>query len=261
MKKIFFFTLFSIILNVFIFSEKAFNLDLKKDSFLLTTGILLSGADLFLDNYLEVNRTEYKNQIYEKKDINRFDRFFMHSYSKNYDKAANFTLVAALSSPLVLVSTQKNEWTTEIVMYAETLLIANGIKELLKLSINRTRPYMYYNDSKPNKDIKKGDFENSFPSGHSTMAFSGATFATYTFAKYFPESKLKIPVAVASYGFAISTAALRVKSGNHFVSDVTVGAMIGSCIGFLVPWLHTFNEKNDLNINFSSNELIFKVKL
>lgn len=235
-------------------SGEVFALAPLTDGILLTAGLGLSGADLLLDNVMEVRRKEYKGEFYDKDDVNAFDRKFMHSYSKNRDKAADVLLVATMATPAVLAFTDREEWLTSAVMYAETLLIANGIKELTKLAVNRTRPYMYYSaDTFPKEDVKDGDWANSFPSGHSTMAFASATFASYTFCKYFPESVWRIPVVAGSYAMAGGVAILRLSSGNHFMSDVLAGAAIGTLTGFLVPWLHTFNAKHDVSVSLLAN--------
>ena len=239
-----------------------FALDGLKDGLIFGSGVLLSGGDLLLDNVLEFNRQKYDpSKVYDKDDVNALDRIFMNSYSKKLDRAGDISLVAAMAAPAVLLATDKDEWFTVGVMYAETLLIANGIKELTKLCVTRARPYMYYDPSTyPEDDFEDGDFANSFPSGHSTMAFAGATFASYTFSKYFPDSPYRYAVTGGSYALALATAALRVKSGNHFLTDVLTGAVIGSATGFLVPWLHTFNTKNDLNVELTGNGVFVKVK-
>ena len=239
-----------------------FALDGLKDGLIFGSGVLLSGGDLLLDNVLEFNRQKYdSSKVYDKDDVNALDRIFMNSYSKKLDRAGDISLVAAMAAPAVLLATDKSEWLTVGVMYAETLLIANGIKELTKLCVTRARPYMYYDPSTyPEDDLEDGDFANSFPSGHSTMAFAGATFASYTFSKYFPESPYRYAVTGGSYALALATAALRIKSGNHFMTDVLTGAVIGSATGFLVPWLHTFNTKNDLNVGLTGNGVLVRVK-
>ena len=230
-------------------SGKTFALNPLTDSALLGTGLLLSGGDLILDNALKLNRQEYKGEFYDKDDVNSFDRFFMQSYSKKLDLAGDLLLVATMATPAILATTEKEEWLTCGVMYAETLLIANGIKEITKLCVNRARPYMYYDsETFPESDVDDGDWANSFPSGHCAMAFAGATFTSYTFCKYFPDSPWRFPVIGSSFAMAAGTAALRIASGNHFMTDVLTGAAIGSAVGFLVPWLHTFNTKNDLNL-------------
>lgn len=241
-----------------------FKLTPLTDGILLGTGVALSGGDLLLDNVLEMNRQEYKGKIYNKNDVNSFDRRFMNAYSKTKDKAADITVAMAMATPaFVAFSTDKEEWFTEAVMYAETLLIANGIKEMTKLCVNRIRPYMYYDSEDwPEDDVKEGDFANSFPSGHSAMAFAAATFTSYTFWKYNPDSNWKYAVAGTSYALAGTTFALRLLSGNHFMTDAVSGALIGTGVGFLVPWIHTFNTNHkDFNVALSGNGICFKVKI
>jgi len=255
----------SFLLTSNIFAQKSnspFELNTKTDSILLGSGIFLSGADLILDNCLKLNQVEYKGDIYEKDNINRLDRFFMNSYSKTKDSIANFTLLTTMITPIVLVSNEKSQWLTDFVMYTETLLIANGIKELTKLCVNRARPYMYYEpETYPKEDIESKDCFNSFPSGHTTMAFAAATFVSYTYCEYFPESSWKVPIICASYGLATTTATLRILSGNHFFTDVLVGAVIGSSTGFLVPYLHKINNSNEtLDVNLSPTTVSFKFK-
>lgn len=248
--------------SIFAQNQKPFELSPVKDGIIFGSGVLLSGGDLLLDNVLKVNRKEYDERIYEKNDVNSFDRTFMHSYSKTRDDAADFLLVATMATPAVLAMTDKEEWLTCATMYAETLLIANGVKELIKLAVNRPRPYMYYDtESFPKDDIEEGDWANSFPSGHTTIAFASATFASYTFTKYFPESKLQIPIIAGSYGMAAGVAALRLSSGNHFMTDVITGAAIGSLSGFIVPWLHTFNSKHDMKLSLLSNGISINLSI
>lgn len=271
MKKIFSFFVF-VFSAAFIFSqnsfsihgkEEIFGLDGVMDGLLFGGGVLLSGGDLILDNVLEVNRAEYDgSKVYDKNKVNAFDRFFMNEYSEKLDRAGDAGLVLCMLTPSVLFATQKEEWFTIGVMYAETLLIANGIKELTKLAVNRDRPFMYYNPSTyPKDDVEDGDFANSFPSGHSTMSFAGAAFASYTFSKYFPDSPYRYAVTASSFTLAAATACLRVKSGNHFATDVLTGAVLGSAVGFLVPFVHTFNVKSNLNLAFSPDGFLIKVKL
>ena len=258
------FTLFPLSAQSFSFRGRGdvFALDGLKDGLIFGSGVLLSGGDLLLDNVLEFNRQKYDpSKVYDKDDVNAFDRIFMNSYSKKLDRAGDISLVAAMAAPAVLLATDKSEWFTIGTMYAETLLVANGIKELTKLCVTRARPYMYYDPSTYPEDVlEDGDFANSFPSGHSTMAFAGATFASYTFSKYFPDSPYRYAVTGGSYALALATAALRIKSGNHFMTDVMTGAVLGTAVGFLVPWMHTFNTKNDLNVGLTGNGVFVKVK-
>ena len=242
-------------------SGKFFALDPLTDGLLLGTGLLLTGGDLILDNMLELNRKTYDETVYSKSDVNAFDRKLMRPYSKIHDGAADFLLIASAVTPVMLLSTDKEEWFTSGVMYVETLLIANGLKELTKLAVNRARPYMYFDrETFPEGELNDGGWAKSLPSGHTTLAFASATFLTYTFCRYFRNSPWRIPVSIGSYALATGVAVLRVSSGKHFLSDVLAGAAIGSAVGFLVPFLHTLNTKSDMSVAVTGNGLSFTMK-
>ena len=245
-------------------SKNPFELSFAKEFALLGIGIALSGSDLILDNMMHVNRQEYDGEIYDKDDVNAFDRFFMHGYSKSLHAVSNITLASLLVSPALLAPlSDRSLWLTEGIMYAETLLIANGLKELTKLCVTRIRPYMYYGiDSAPEDKIADGDFASSFFSGHSTMAFASASFLSYTFCSLFPDSSMKIPVVAGSFSLAALTAVLRVLGGNHFATDVITGAVVGTSVGFLVPFLHrTRGEKSCVQIAPSAMGISVRIGL
>ena len=231
--------------NYFFGSEQYFKFSLPTDISLLAIGLGLNGTSIVLDKFVDYKNRTYENQKFYIEDINTFDRWAMNPYSKPLDITADVSLGLSLITPLVLINAPKTDYAILGTMYAETLLIANGIKDLSKSLFFRPRPYMYF-DNPPKEDISEGDWADSFPSGHTTMAFAGATFTTFVFNKYFSDSAWKIPVIATSYTLATLTAVLRVCSGNHYLSDVLIGSLIGTSTGFLVPFLHTLpvSKKN-----------------
>lgn len=251
----------------FLAAESPFNLEIRKDALLLGAGAALSGADLILDNVLEINRQSYdESKAYKKSDVNFFDRQFMFDYSKKLDTTGDILLYSAMISPLILVpAVSRSDWLTLGVMYAESVLIANGVKEITKLCVNRARPMMYFEGGDNHESYNdNGDFANSFFSGHSTLAFTGAAFSSYVFYKYFPESPWRFAVAGGSFSIAAATAAVRILSGNHFMSDVIVGAVAGTASGILVPLMHSAHKKEadeKLQIAFLGNGVLFRLCL
>lgn len=225
-----------------VFEDSPFALSWKTDGALLSAGVLLSGGDLILDNLLKVNRQTFdEDKNFDKSEVNAFDRFFMQDYNAALNKiGGNAFLCSALAMPAsVFFASEKSEWKTVALMYAETLLIANGLKEFTKLAVTRYRPMCYFETGDSFSKYKDdGDFANSFISGHSTMAFAGASFAGFVFSEYFPESPWRYAVYAGGFSLAAATGVMRVLSGNHFVSDVVAGAAVGTLTGFLVPRLH-----------------------
>lgn len=233
----------SVSVSAGLFAASPYRLDLGRDLALSAGGVGLLTTDLVLEQVVfdrsdEVAESYLSSGPWDKDDVNAFDRPFVFSYGKTLKNASEVTLVSSIALPVgLLFGEQKSEWGKLALMYAETMLWAYGAKELGKNLVDRGRPYLY-KDGAPSDHLKDGDWECSFPSGHSTMAFAAASFATTTYFAYHPESAWKWAVAGASFGLAGTTALLRVASGNHFPSDVLAGAAIGTLIGWLVPSLH-----------------------
>jgi undecaprenyl-diphosphatase len=69
-------------------------------------------------------------------------------------------------------------------------------------------------------------------------------FFTSTFSAEYPDSPRRIPLGIVSYSLAAAVGVNRILSGNHFISDVLTGAVLGSIYGYLIPWLH-LSKKQD----------------
>lgn len=215
-----------------------FSLNPVNESIELGIGGLLSGSALVCDKFLHIKENDYKASDWKKADISTMEQIFMRPYSKPLHIAGTGTMALAMAAPLVFAAMPSSEWLTIGTMYAETLLIANGIKEWTKLLVYRARPYMYF-EGYPQDKLEDGDWNCSFPSGHTTLAFAGAAFTTMVFCQCFPQSGWRFAVAGGAFGIAAVTGALRMASGNHFLTDVILGAVIGTTCGFLVPYMHT----------------------
>ena len=192
----------------------------------------------------------------DPQEVNSFDRPFMAPYSKMLDDLSLVPAIAVALSPAVLLTQPSSEYLTIGLMYIESFAITYGSKELIKYLVHRERPYMY-DVNTPMSLVQDEEHNESFLSGHTALAFNGASFASYVFCKYNPDSKWKIPVIAASYSLAAATAAMRVASGCHFVTDVLAGAALGTVIGIAVPALHTLLAKENVTVSASPFGLVF----
>ncbi len=94
-----------------------------------------------------------------------------------------------------------------------TLVITTG----LKYAVARQRPYITY----PNDVVERASESSySFPSGHTSAAFSLATSVTLSCKKWY--------VAVPCYLYAGAVGYSRMRLGVHYPSDVLAGALIGA---------------------------------
>lgn len=226
-------------------TNTVFKLDLQKDALILGSALTLIATDIIISN-IDNNVVHIDSKL-NIDEVNKIDKILMRPYSKKFDLLGTGFELATAITPLVFLSVPTTEWTTIAGMYAETMLFAYGFKELAKAVFDRPRPYMYF-DNFPIEEVQKGDWNSSFFSGHTTLSFAAATFTTYVFCKYKPESKWKIPVIATSYTLAAATAAMRLLSGNHFLTDVAIGAVVGSITGLLIPFWHYVNPENPMGV-------------
>lgn len=178
--------------------------------------------------------------------VNKFDSLIMNPYSNPLDDTATIINYISMASPALLAINRSGEDIATLgVMYLETMAGAYASKEILKKVIDRPRPYTYFEGAPENE---KDDWNNSFPSGHTTLSFASAGFVSYVFSRYYPDSKWKIPVIAASYTAATATAVLRIMSGNHFMTDVITGALLGTLWGIGIPMLHTLGDNVEMGV-------------
>ncbi len=240
-----------------------FSLDWTWDSILLGASVAEYGTALVLRNVL--SQPEYTGQTYDIDSVPAIDRWAMQAYNHTIDNIGTLTCGIDLALlPALLFAGQTaignlplKDLFTITIMYAETIFFTQGTKDLLKISMLRVRPYMYF-EGYDTSSISNHDFEYSWPSGHTTNAFMGAGFVSYVFCMYYPNSVWKIPVIATSYALAVGTGALRMLSGNHFFTDVLTGAALGTVFGLGVPFLHHLiaNAKSDTTqTNASFNPL------
>lgn len=228
-----------------------FSLNPKRELIIAGAGTAVYTTDLILRGVSKKNEDSVPKAFLDKNKLNGFDRAFMQPYSHNLDKLGDVAQILSLATPLICLTAGTTEHFTVSIMFGETLLWAQGTKELLKFFVSRNRPYMYF-DNYPSESIESGDYRESFPSGHSTLAWASAVFTSYVFTSYFPQSHWKLPVIIGSLSIATATSVLRVASGNHFPTDVLSGALIGGLTGFLIPFLHknSIYTKNGTRVDF-----------
>jgi membrane-associated phospholipid phosphatase len=99
--------------------------------------------------------------------------------------------------------------------------LTSGISTLLKYSINRDRPFVTYPDITRKTDVNSP----SFPSGHTSNAFSTATSVSLAYPKWY--------IIVPSFAWAGTVGYSRMALGVHYPSDVLAGAIIGSGTAWL----------------------------
>ncbi len=127
---------------------------------------------------------------------------------------------------------QKNpELKTKGLYIGASLMTASILATSTKYIVNRDRPFVTYPDIQ--KETNAGS--PSFPSGHTSVAFSNATSLSIAFPRWY--------VIVPSYLWASAVAYSRIDLGVHYPSDVLGGMIIGSGSAILCNYLNECLQK------------------
>ncbi|MCA9616312.1 MAG: phosphatase PAP2 family protein [Sandaracinus sp.] len=119
--------------------------------------------------------------------------------------------------------------------------VATAVLTTLKYGLRRRRPPCDP-DVGP-EPCRESDANRSFPSGHTTMAFTAAALSctAHRHAPIYGESQVGGAVACGALtAVATTTALLRLFARRHHVSDVVVGALVGIASGWLLPLLASY---------------------
>jgi membrane-associated phospholipid phosphatase len=172
--------------------------------------------------------------------VNGFDRLAMFGYSRLPDAASDVTQYAAAALPLALVLlVSQDQAFAGGFIYFEVLSRAFFAKNALKFLFPRPRPWQHFPPASGSAPAGL-ESNNSFPSGHSTFAFASAAFGITVAVLDLPSgSPWLLPFAATEAGLAVLTGSLRIFSGMHFMTDVLVGAALGTAIGIALPLMHT----------------------
>lgn len=191
-------------------------------------------------------------------DLNFLDRIAVFGYNGVVDKASTLATIGLLAVPGVYSLLKGDAMWGYGLMYFETVAMTYGLKELAKNLVVRERPYVYGSGA-PAEEFSNGDYCRSFPSGHTALAFASATFLTMVMGFDDSASSWRLPVCIGSYAVALGVAASRVLSGNHYITDVLVGALIGAACGAVVPLLHLGNFDSSNSSKEASSTATFGI--
>jgi arabinogalactan endo-1,4-beta-galactosidase len=180
--------------------------------------------------------------------VNRFDRSATYKFSEGISDASWVVAGAAIAAPfaLFLDARVRADWERVVVMYTETMALGVALPAVAKSGAQRIRPFVYNPDVPLDKKLDL-DPKGSFFSRHTTLAFASAVFLCTAYDDYRPGSKARPYLWTGALLAAAGVGAMRYEAGQHFPTDIIVGAVVGSALGYGIPRLH-HPEKNGVSI-------------
>jgi membrane-associated phospholipid phosphatase len=155
---------------------------------------------------------------------------------------SNTTTEVAFGVPLVMGSVAlivKDDDMLKNALYIGVSIGVGGVlTQASKYSINRPRPRTL-NDPEINVDPSEPETTLSFPSGHTSLAFSTATALSLKYPKWY--------VIIPSYLWAGSVGYSRMNLGAHYPTDVLAGALLGVGSAFVTYKINNWFWKKEQN--------------
>jgi membrane-associated phospholipid phosphatase len=163
-------------------------------------------------------------------------------HAKAADRTSNwlaFGVMPALSlGGMLALGAAQDSWRTgaiDALIVLEATALSANLNQIVKLLVGRERPFVHAlsADQKAHTD-HPADNNLSFYSGHTSPAFALAVAAgtVATLRGY------RAAPAVWAVGLPLAafTGYLRIAADKHYLTDVLTGAVLGSSVGFLVPF-------------------------
>jgi membrane-associated phospholipid phosphatase len=123
----------------------------------------------------------------------------------------------------------------DFLLIAEATAIAADLNQIVKFTVGRERPFVHALSSElKDRTSQPSDNNTSFYSGHTNLVFalavSSGTMASMRGYRWAPW------VWAGGLTIAATTGYLRIAGDRHYFTDVLTGAMLGSAVGFAVPY-------------------------
>lgn len=226
-----------------IFSQSPYSLDGGREAAILGGGFLLGVVDLKLIENTKPISIE-KLRTLSRNNVNSFDRGATYNWSPQAADCSDILLITSIASPLLLFTSTsvKNDAGTYLTMYLQNIITTYSVSHLTKVVFRRYRPYSYNTEIEDEIRSRPGT-TLSFFSAHTSVSFASAVFLSTTFDKYNPDSNLTPYIWSSSLLLASAVGYLRYTAGQHFPTDIIVGAIVGSFIGYLIPLIHESDEE------------------
>lgn len=173
-----------------------------------------------------------------------FDRWVLDQGFESAKTISDFGVAAMMLAPLTLgwadAARREDPWDRageatiiSVQTYGLTFLLTSAVK----MAWRRPRPLTFRADF-DKEDRYAGDARLSFFSGHSAVSFAAASLLTVMLVERNGTGLGSVLGASGAYLGASLVAYLRLAARKHFLSDVLVGAAVGTLIGILVPLVH-----------------------
>ncbi len=201
-------------------------------------------AGFTLYNFSRISSKTPSSQSYveslDKSDVNWFDRWGVRPYSEKKDNISYIPFYVAAPLPFLFFAIDnkmRKDFFKLSFLYAEAMTITGVLYTSAAGYTNRLRP-MVYSAETPIAKRTDSEQKKSFFAGHVALVATSTFFIAKVFSEYHPDSKIKWLYYSAAGALTAFTAYYRQAAGEHFPTDILLGATVGTLSGILTPAFH-----------------------
>lgn len=204
--------------------------------------------------YSKDKSSEEKILSLDKNQIPSFDRRGVEIYHPDADNLGDMLFYGSMPLPIILMLDKeiRKDGLKVAVLYLQTMSVT-GLLYTGTIYLNdRYRPYAY-NPNVPMDKRTRGGAKNSFFAGHVALVGTSTFFIAKMLNDYHPDSRVKwIPFTLAGMATA-TTGYMRYRGGQHFLSDILIGTVVGTLSGILVPHVHKNKDMRERKLSFTAS--------
>ncbi len=208
----------------------------------------------FTKIYSKDRSSEEKILSLDKNDINSFDRPGADIYHPKASEVANMLFYGSMPLPVLLMLDKevRKDALKIAILYLESMSVTGLLYTGSVYLTDRYRPYAY-NTNVSMSERTRGGAKNSFFAGHVALVGTSTFFIAKVLNDYHPDSKVKwLPFTLAGLATG-ATAYLRYRGGEHFLSDIAIGTVVGVLTGILVPHIHKNKNITNRRLSFTAS--------
>lgn len=230
---------------------KPFNLNFNREVVIFgSASIAAVTAFVLLENIKPFTPEEIS--LLDPGVINNFDRKAIGPYKEDYLGDALLYSSYMIPVSFLVDGRTRADLLDLALIYSEVLLLQSSINGIIKGAVQRTRPFVY-DDETPIDKKTTTDARISFFSGHTSMTTAISFFTAKVFSEYIEDGKVKILIWSGAVILPSIVSLSRVKTNWHFPTDVIAGYIVGALIGYFIPELHQSKSSSEISVYPSLN--------
>jgi membrane-associated phospholipid phosphatase len=202
----------------------------------------------------------FANSDQQKNLIHTVDKWALHQPTSDralWKKISDDGEIGIFLLPSLLMIDKRirKDWLRLLFMYVEGHTVTFTVYNYSPLGPwfqNRYRPAVYYPELGSQTQEESGN-RNSFYSGHVASCAYSTFFMVKVYCDYHPEIRAwKYLLYLAASVPPLFMGYARIRSLDHFPSDVAVGFGLGAIIGIVIPALHKIPCSKYLSVNMAT---------